>query len=110
MILKTKIDWLQNKELSDSEKELLQAKKEFLGDDYIDDDEKQYEEIEKNAIIDTDSDKLYIEIDDEKVCMVRLLGGDYYPTEDGALQRIEERLYFMSTLDEIYNTLTNNNN
>lgn len=106
MILKTKIDWLQNKEMSDAEKEIMQAKKDVMGDDYVDDYEDEYEEIEKNAIIDGCNDKIYIEIDSETVCLVRLLGADYYPTESGSMQRIEERLYFKSTLDEIYENLT----
>lgn len=103
MIIKTKIDWLQNKVLTDEEKEVLEAKRIVLGDDYDANDE--YDETEKNAIIDTTNDKIYIEIEPEKVCMVRLLDAQYVYTEDGRMERIEERLYLKSTLDEIFENL-----
>lgn len=106
MIIRTKIDWLQNKELSETEKEFLEAKKEF--EENFDSFNEEYEETEKNAIIDTDSDKLYIEVETERICMTRLLDGQYILAENGNMERIEERLFFKSTLDEIYNELIKN--
>lgn len=109
MILKTKIDWLQNKVLTKEEQEILQAKKEVLEDAY-DIINEEFEEAEKDAIIDTVNDKIYIEIEPEKICMIRLLDANYAFTESGQMERIEERLYFKSTLETIYNELTNNKN
>lgn len=109
MILKTKIDWLQNKNLTKEEQEILEAKKEFLEDAY-DIINEEFEEAEKDAIIDTVNDKIYIEVEPDKICLIRLLDANYAFTESGRMERIEERLYFKSTLETIYNELTNNKN
>jgi hypothetical protein len=109
MILRTKIDWLQNKVLTKEEQEILEAKREVLEDDY-DAAAEEYEETEKDAIIDTVNDKIYIEIEPDKICMIRLLDAQYAYNEAGKMERIEERLYFKSTLEQIYNELTTTNN
>lgn len=103
MIILTKISWVQTKKLSDEEREILEAKKAVIEDyDSYDD---AYEDTEKNAIIDTEGEKVYIEIDEKTVCMTRLLSGEYYTNDRGNLERIEERLYFQGNLTEIYNEL-----
>ena len=101
MIIKTKIDWLQTKKLSEYE----QAKREVVGDDFKDDTD-PYEEAEKDAVIDTGNDKMYIQIEPDKICMIRLLDAQYLYSENGQLERIEERLMFKSDLETIYNELT----
>lgn len=103
MIIKTKIDWMQNKKLSDEEKEIIEAKKAVL-DNYNGYDE-EYEETEKEAVIDTVNDKIYIQVEENKICLIRLLGGDYFPNEQGVLERIEERIYFQSNLDDVFKQL-----
>lgn len=35
MVIKTEIDWLVEKKLTEEEKEIIDAKKEVLGNDYI---------------------------------------------------------------------------
>lgn len=104
MIIRTKIDWLQNKEVSKEELELIQAKKDVLGDDYDPSEhekDEEYEETKKNAIIDLVNDKIFIELEEDKVCIIKLLDATYSYNEQGAMERIEERLYIDSTLDEI---------
>lgn len=99
MILKTTIDWLQNKPLSEEEI----AKREVLGPDYKSTDD--YDEVEKSAIIDTSDDKLYIEIEPNKICMTKLLGGEFIVDDNDIIQRMEERLYFKCTLAELFENL-----
>jgi hypothetical protein len=99
MILRTRIEWLQLKKLSANEL----AKREVLGSDYDSSDE--YETVEKEAIVDTINDKLYIELTPEKICMTRLLNAEYAYNENGQIERIEERVTIMETLDNIYNKL-----
>lgn len=108
MIIKTKIDWVQTRELSEEERERIEAKKAVLEDRYdpFEDEEDLFEDAEKNAIIDTNNNKLYVEISENKICLTNLLGGEYIVMENGSTQRVEERLYFKSTLEEIYTELT----
>lgn len=100
MIIKTKIEWLQQKELSDKEI----AKREVLGTDY--DTSDSYETVLKTAVVDTINDKLYVEISDTKVCMTKLLSAEYAYGENGQIERIEERITILEKLDNIYNQLT----
>lgn len=108
MILLTEIEWEQNRELSELEKEKIEAKREFVPeyDPYSDDS--LFEQTIKRAIIDTDSDKLYVEVEYNKICMTNLLGGVYI-TENNYTQRVEERLYFEAKLEDIYKNLTEKN-
>ena len=100
MILRTKIEWLQQKQLS--EKEI--AKREVLGTDY--DSSETYETVIKTAIVDTENDKLYVEAGEGKICMTKLLNAEYAYTENGQIERIEERVTIFETLDNIYEQLT----
>ena len=108
MIIKTKIDWLQTKNLSEEEKKLLEAKKSVV-DDY-NEYEEEYEEAQKDAIIDTLNDKVYIEVEDNKICLIRLLEGMYFPTGEGSVERVEERMFFESNIQDIYEQLIEENN
>lgn len=109
MILKTKMEWLQTKVLTKEEKEILEAKKDVLQEAY-NEMEDEYESSERDAVIDTVNDKIYVEVEPGRICMMRLLFADYMYTEGGQMERIEERLYFKSTLETIYNELTTNKN
>lgn len=106
MLLKVKIDWVQNKKLTKEEQEQLDAKIEVLGSDYEDSYEDRYDEVEKLALIDTENNKMYVEVEDNKVCLTRLLTAEYIPTSTGNVERIEERLYINTTLVEIEKQLT----
>ena len=86
------------------EKEKIEDRKEFETDYNSFKDET--EEVEKDAIIDTVANKLYIQTSEDKVCITNLLTGEYVENENGNIERIEERLYFKSTLDEVYEQLT----
>lgn len=104
MILKTNIEWEQSKDLSDKERELMEARAEVDPGYNPHDDEDLFELVIREAIIDTDNNKLYVEVSKDKICMTELLGGQYIGDGE-TTQRIEERLYFKSTLEEIYGKL-----
>lgn len=100
MILRTTIEWVQIKPLTEFEI----AKREVLAEEYeppVD----EYEELIKEAVIDTTNEKIYIEIEPDKICMIRLLDANYAYNENGGMERIEERLIFKETLENIYNKL-----
>lgn len=105
MIIKTKIEWNQTKELTESEKELREAKKSVLKD-YDPTNEDEYETVIKRAIIDTKDDKLYVEISENKICLTNLMNGEYMVFDD-SIQKVSNRIYFEATLDEIMEKLTN---
>lgn len=107
MILRTTVDWEQTKEMTEHEREVMEARAEFDPTYNPHADDSLFESTVKSAIIDTDNDKLYIQISDEKLCMTKLLAGEYFALDNGEIERVEERLYFKSTLDEIYEKLTN---
>jgi hypothetical protein len=103
MILRTKIAWLKAKEETEEEK----LKKEVLGDEYQEDTSKEsFDKTKKDAIIDTDNDKIYIQLYEDQVCIQKLLQTEFLPTEDGTLTRYEDSIIIYSTLDEIYEQLT----
>lgn len=107
MILRTKIAWLKAKEESEEEK----LKREVLGDEYVEDKSKDgFDKTMRDAIIDTVEDKLYIQLYDDQVCIQKLLQTEFLPTEDGTLTRYEDSIIIYSTLDEIYEQLTKQNN
>jgi len=107
MILRTKIAWLKAKEESEEEK----LKREVLGDEYVEDKSKDgFDKTTRDAIIDTVEDKLYIQLYDDQVCIQKLLQTEFLPTEDGTLTRYEDSIIIYSTLDEIYEQLTKQNN
>ena len=104
MIIRTKIDWSQEKKLDPIEKEKIEAKAEVVPEyDPYDD---LNEEVEKEALIDTTEDKIYVQVDDNKICMMNLLSGEYILT-DTSVQRFQERIIFKGNLDEIEKKLTN---
>lgn len=104
MIIRTKIEWSQTKELTESEKEIREAKKSVLKD-YNPHEEDDYETVEKQAIIDTEDDKLYVEISENRICLTSLMTGEYMIVED-SIQKVSNRIYFEATLDEIMEKLT----
>lgn len=105
MIIETKIEWRQRKSSELSEVE--EAKRIVLGDDYVPpEDEDKFEDVMKNALIDVECEKIYIEIDDETICITRLLDAQYVYNEKGGLERIEERVFFKGILSEIKEKLT----
>lgn len=106
MIFKTKIEWRQEKELDPLIKEELEAKAEFVTD--YDPTDELYESIEKDCVIDTNDDRMYVQVSENKICMANLLGGEYMVLPDG-IQRFEERIYFKGDLNDIYTELTKNN-
>ena len=61
MILKTNIEWEQSKDLSDKERELMEARAEVDPGYKPHDDEDLFELVIREAIIDTDNNKLYVE-------------------------------------------------
>lgn len=100
MILKTKIDWLESKKITDEEK----AKKEVLGDEYVAPKE-EFEKTKKDAIVDTFTDKLYIEVSKNKVCIMRLLDTQFLPGADGSYEKFEDTILIEGTIDDIYEKL-----
>lgn len=111
MILRTTVEWTQDKKISPEELEKLKAKQEVLGDEYdpYDDQDLLYEQTVNNAIIDTDNDKLYVEVSENRICITHLLGCQYVYTPDNTLQTITEKLYIQSTLEEIEEALKTKN-
>ena len=104
MILRAKIDWLQPRKLDPAEKEKIEARKEF--EPHYNSSKDENEEVEKDSIIDTGNNKLYVQTTEDKVCMTNLLKSDFIENEEGNIERIEERIYFKSTLDEVYEQIT----
>ena len=105
MIIKTEIDWLIEKKLTEEEKELIEAKKEVLGNDYVPELD-QYTSLKKDAIIDFENQFIFVSTDENEVCVTRLLDSDYFPV-DGTVHKMTDRQYFKGNLDEVYNTLKN---
>lgn len=106
MIIRTKIEWSQDKQLDPVEKEKIEARAEF--ESSYDPYEDLTEIVEKEAIIDTIGDKLYVQIEEDKICMLNLLSGEYILTNT-SIKKFQERVIFRGTLDDIYTLLTNNN-
>lgn len=102
MIIRTKIEWTQEKKLDELEKQKLEAKAEFEPD--FDPFEEMYEDSEKEAIIDTNQNKVYVAIEPGKICVMNLLGAEYIVVGK-SVQRFQERVTFEGDLDEIYNNL-----
>lgn len=111
MILRTTVEWTQDKKISPEDLEKLNAKKEVLGDEYnpLEDQDLLYEDTVNNAIIDLYNDKLYVEISKKRICLTHLLASQYVYNTDNYLQIITEKLYIESTLDEIEKELLKSN-
>ena len=105
MVIKTEIDWLVEKKLTEEEKEIIDAKKEVLGSDYIPELD-QYTSSKKEAIIDFENQFIFVSVDENELCVTRLLYSDYFPIE-GTVHKMTDRQYFKGNLEEIYNILKN---
>ena len=105
MVIKTEIDWLVEKKLTKEEKEIIDAKKEVLGNDYIPELD-QYTSSKKEAIIDFENQFIFVSVDENELCVTRLLDSDYFPIE-GTVHKMTDRQYFKGNLEEIYNILKN---
>ena len=105
MIIKTEIDWLIEKKLTEEEQELIDAKKEVLGNDYVPESD-QYTSSKKDAIIDFENQFIFVCTGENEVCVTRLLDSDYFPV-DGTVHKMTDRQYFKGNLDEVYNILKN---
>lgn len=102
MILKTKMQFEEEstKGMSKEDKEIYEAKKAVLGDDF--DHDEEYDKVEKNVIIDTDHDHLYVEDEDGYIVMRNLLQSDIYPLENGSVGSFYSQITYKGNLDEIY--------
>ena len=103
MVIKTEIDWLVEKKLTEEEKEIIDAKKEVLGSDYIPELD-QYTSSKKEAIIDFENQFIFASVDENELCVTRLLDSDYFPIEE-TVHKMTDKQYFKGNLEEIYNKL-----
>ena len=105
MIIKTKIEWLKEIELTEEEKTIIEAKRAVLGGEYIPEDIK-YDAVTKDAIIDFENQFIFVSVDENELCVTRLLDSDYFPIE-GTVHKMTDRQYFKGNLEEMYNILKN---
>ena len=105
MVIKTEIEWLAEKELTEEEKEIIDAKKEVLGSEYTPELD-QYTSIKKDAIIDFENQFIFVSTGENELCVTRLLDSDYFPV-GGAVHKMTDRQYFKGNIEEIYNILKN---
>lgn len=106
MVYRTVIEWVQERKLDPVEKEKIEARVEFekTYDPYDDLNEK----VDKEAIIHTDEDKMYVQIEDDKICMLNLLNVEYIYMDD-SIKKFQERIMFKGNLNDIEKKLTNKN-
>ena len=106
MILRTTIEYEEENtsNLSEDEKEKYLAKKEFLGNDFPE-AEILTHKIDRDGIIDTDNNKLYIDIGEGKISMRNLLDSEFFPLEDGSVGNFFSQVVFKGNLDEIEQNL-----
>ena len=105
MVIKTEIEWLVEKKLTEEEQELIDAKKEVLGNDYVPELD-QYTSSKKDAIIDFENQFIFVKVYENELCVTRLLDSDYFPIE-GTVHKMTDRQYFKGNLDDVYNILKN---
>lgn len=103
MIIKTKIEWLKEIELTDEEKAIIEAKRAVLGGEYIPEDIK-YDAVTKDAIIDVKNKLLFVQVEQDEICVTKLLESTYVSIE-GGVQKLTDRQYFKGDLEELYNIL-----
>ena len=103
MIIKTKIEWLKEIELTKEEKTIIEAKRVVLGGEYIPEDIK-YDAVTKDAIIDVKNRLLFVQVEQDEICVTKLLESTYVSIEDG-VQKLTDRQYFKGDLEELYNIL-----
>lgn len=102
MILKTKVMWRREKELDPKVKEGIKAKSEFIQD--YDPSEDLYEEVERDAILDTDNHHLYVQVSEDKCAIKQLFSAEFIDSEIG-LHKFEQFHEFKAKLSTIYNKL-----
>ena len=103
MIIKTKIEWLKEIELTEEEKTIIEAKRAVLGGEYIPEDIK-YDAVTKDAIIDIKNKLLFVQVEQDEICVTKLLESTYVLIE-GGVQKLTDRQYFKGDLEELYNIL-----
>ena len=103
MIIKTKIEWLKEIELTEEEETIIEAKRAVLGGEYIPEDIK-YDAVTKDAIIDVKNKLLFVQVEQDEICVTKLLEPTYVSIE-GGVQKLTDRQYFKGDLEELYNIL-----
>lgn len=103
MIIKTKIEWLKEIELTEEEKTIIEAKRAVLGGEYIPEDIK-YDAVTEDAIIDVKNKLLFVQVEQDEICVTKLLESTYVSIE-GGVQKLTDRQYFKGDLEELYNIL-----
>lgn len=103
MIIKTKIEWLKEIELTEEEKTIIEAKRAVLGGEYMPEDIK-YDAVTKDAIIDVKNKLLFVQVEQDEICVTKLLESTYVSIE-GGVQKLTDRQYFKGDLEELYNIL-----
>lgn len=103
MIIKTKIEWLKEIELTEEEKTINEAKRAVLGGEYIPEDIK-YDAVTEDAIIDVKNKLLFVQVEQDEICVTKLLESTYVSIE-GGVQKLTDRQYFKGDLEELYNIL-----
>ena len=103
MIIKTKIEWLKEIELTEEEERMIKAERAVLGGEYISEDIK-YDAVTKDAIIDVKNKLLFVQVEQDEICVTKLLEPTYVSIE-GGVQKLTDRQYFKGDLEELYNIL-----
>ena len=103
MVIKTKIEWLKEIELTEEEKTIIEAKRAVLGGEYIPEDIK-YDAVTEDAIIDVKNKLLFVQVEQDEICVTKLLESTYVSIE-GGVQKLTDRQYFKGDLEELYNIL-----
>ena len=103
MIIRTQIKTAEKKTLSEYE----QAKREMLREEGIhyDDTDEDYEEVLKEAMIDTKEGLVYIQANETTVDLQRLLDTQYVYNEENQLIMLNDKVTFTGTLDELESKL-----
>ena len=103
MVIKTKVEWLKEIELTEEEQAIMEPKRAVLGGEYMPEDIK-YDEVTKDAIIDFKNKLLFVQVEQDEICVTKLLESTYVSIE-GGVQKLTDRQYFKGDLEELYNIL-----
>ena len=101
MVIKTKVEWLKEIELTEEEKTIIEAKRAVLGGEYVPDDIK-YGAVTKDALIDLRNKLLFVQVEQGELYLTKLLESTYVSIE-GGVQKLTDRQYFKGDLEELYN-------
>ncbi len=106
MILKTKVEYLEEdlSKLSDEDREKYKAKKEYLGNNFPE-NEKIMTVVRKDAIIDLENNLLYVDFGKGIIQLKPLLSADFVTYEDGSASYFYPNVSFEGNLEEIYQQL-----